>query len=127
MERPVPGRRRIVFLIDADESARVTHETILRTEGYDIMSAADAGQALSQLRDQPPDLLLIGPRLGRMSAMQLIRLVKEDAMLAGVGICVYGPQPMQDEIKAAGADAFLAVPVSGRELVREVAHRIGRA
>jgi hypothetical protein len=29
--------RRVVFIIDASHSSRVTHETILRSEGYDLI------------------------------------------------------------------------------------------
>lgn len=127
VEHPVSGRRRTVFLIYSDESARVTHETILRTEGYDILSASDAARALAQVREQPPDLVLVGEKIGRMSVVQLIRMIKQDGTLVSTRICVCGSMPMREELRAAGADVVMIEPVAASELVREVAILIGRA
>jgi CheY-like chemotaxis protein len=123
----VTGRQRTIFLIDADEESRITHETILRGEGYELMTAVDANAALSQVREQPPDLLLIGSKIGRMPPIQLIRLVNQDSTLAGVRICMYGPAPLKQDAEVAGADCFLVTPVSPWELLREIVSLIGRA
>jgi DNA-binding response OmpR family regulator len=120
----------IVFLIDSDESVRVTHETILRTEGYEIVTAAEGSRALSQIRESPPALILLGTRIGQMSCAQLIRVVKHDIALSGVKVAVCVPASaaaLRLECEDAGGDRVLELPVRAEELVREVVGLIGRA
>lgn len=122
---------RVVFLIDSNEEARVTHETILRTEGYDILSAAEGAVALPQIREQPPDLIIVGNKIGTLTTVQLIRMVKMDQALTHVMIAVYAArdavESLREDVFNAGADAFLRFPLSAQELIREVVTLIGRA
>jgi CheY-like chemotaxis protein len=122
---------RVVFLIESDEAARVTHETILRTEGYEILSAAEGAPALQQVREQAPDLIIVGSKIGTVSTVQLIRMVKTDPSLSNVMIAVYAapdaPNLLREEAFNAGADAFMKFPQTPHELIREVVTLIGRA
>jgi CheY-like chemotaxis protein len=120
----------VIFVIDHDEDDRVTHETILRTEGYEILGAADGTRALEQLREQAPSLLLVGHRTGSLGPAQLVRMVKTDATLSSVPIlcCTpHGQSTLHDDMLRAGANAVIETPASPRELVREVVALIGRA
>lgn len=117
----------VVFLIDYDEEDRVTHETILRTEGYELLSAADGRRALDLLREQAPALIIVGKRVGSLTPEQLIRMVKTDETLSAVPVIGCTPQNWHDELLRAGADAVIATPASPRELVRDVVALIGRA
>ena len=119
-----------VFLIDYDEDERVTHETILRTEGYELLSAADGARALELLREQAPALIIVGKKTGSVTPEQLIRMVKTDETLSSVPVlsCTPPNQPMlRDDLLRAGANAVIAVPASPRDLVRDVVALIGRA
>ena len=121
--------RRVVFLIDSDEATRITHETILRSEGYEILSAPDGHRALPQLREQAPDLVLLGGKIGQTSAIQLIRVMKADPGLRAVKVVMYGRREDGSGTEAvkAGAHSFLELPISPHQLVREVVILIGRA
>ena len=121
--------RRIVFVIDSDEAMRVTHETILRNEGYELMSAPDGARALPLLREQAPELVLVSAKIGSLSAIQLIRVMRVDTSLRNVKVVVYG-QPednVREAARKAGAHGYLELPVSPQRLVREVLILIGRA
>lgn len=121
--------RRVVFLIDSDEETRVTHETILRNEGYEIMSAPDGTRALPLLREQAPDLVLVSGKIGSLSAIQLIRVMKADAALRDVKVVLYGQRGvgLAEAARKAGAHGYLELPVSPQLLVREIVVMIGRA
>ncbi len=121
--------KRVVLLIDADEEQRVTHETILRAEGYATLSAPSGAHALPMLREQPPGLVLMASRIGPLSPMQLTRVIRADEVLAEVKIVVYaadGDDPLGSELVAAGAHSFLVLPLSPEKLIREVVLLIGR-
>ena len=121
--------KRVVFLIDSDEETRVTHETILRNEGYEIISAPDGSGALPLLREQAPDLVLVSGKIGSLSAIQLIRVMKADMTLRDVKVVLYGQKGdgLAEAARKAGAHGYLELPVAPQKLVREVVVLIGRA
>jgi DNA-binding response OmpR family regulator len=119
----------LVFLIDSDEETRVTHETILRAEGYAIVSAPTGARALPLLREQPPALVLMASRIGPLTSLQLTRVLSGDAALREVKLLVYGPRGDEDlcnDVVRAGAHGYFILPVTTQQLVREVALLIGR-
>jgi two-component system, OmpR family, response regulator MprA len=126
----VSRSRLVVFLIDYDEDERVTHETILRTEGYELLGAADGSRALELLREQSPALIIVGKKIGSLTPEQLIRMIKTDETLSAVPVLSCTPpheMTLRDDLLRAGADAVIAAPASPRELVRGVVALIGRA
>lgn len=121
--------QRAVFLIDADEETRVTHETILRAEGYAILSAPSGARALPLLREHPPGLVLMASKIGPLTSLQLIRVITADEALSDVKIVVYGPAAdtgKRDDVLRAGAHGYLVLPITPQRLVREVVVLIGR-
>jgi CheY-like chemotaxis protein len=118
-----------VFLIDANEDTRVTHETILRNEGYEILSAPDGARALTLLLEQAPDLVLVSGKIGSLSAIQLIRVMKADPSLRNVKVVLYGDgaDGLKESARKAGVHGYLELPVTPQRLVREVVVLIGRA
>lgn len=121
--------KRVVFLIDADEETRVTHETILRAEGYEILSARDGARALPLLREQTPALVLMASKIGPLPPLQLTRVLRADSALRDVKVAVYAPRggaEKRDDLLRAGVDAFLTLPLTPQRLVREVVVLIGR-
>jgi CheY-like chemotaxis protein len=130
MELFLSRSRLVVFLIDHDEEERVTHETILRTEGYEMLSAADGTRALELLREQAPALIVVGNKIGSITPEQLIRMVKTDETLSSVPVLSCIPQNQMtahDDVLRAGADLVIETPASTREFVRDVVALIGRA
>jgi DNA-binding response OmpR family regulator len=122
--------RRVVFIIDSDDASRVTHETILRTEGYDILSASNGERALTLLREHAPDLVLLGSRTGTISAIKLIQVIKEDRALrqTKVAACAGATENATVvELLKAGAHDVVVTPVAPPHLVKRVAELIGRA
>jgi DNA-binding response OmpR family regulator len=125
----VARTRRTVFVIDADDDSRITHETILRAEGFEIMSAPDGERALSLLREESPDLVLLGEKIGAMSVVKLIRVLRSD-VAKKPPVAVYArrlSERARSEIVEAGANVVISTPVTAHELVREVVGLIGRA
>ena len=121
--------QRVVFLIDPNEETRVTHETILRAEGYALMSAPTGDRALPMLREQPPALVLMASKIGPLSALQLTRVIVDDVILREAKLLVYGPAATEElcnDVVRAGAHGYLILPVNAQRLVREVVMLIGR-
>ncbi len=78
-----PGRGRILLVDDDDQVRRLT-ERMLRRAGYDVVSAACAPDALSEVRQAPFDVLLTDMVMPGMSGRDLAREVAQHSPLTRV-------------------------------------------
>lgn len=67
---------RILF-VDDDASLRETSALILKTFGYEVLTAEDGFQALVQLRFALPDLIVSDLRMPNMSGFELLSIVRQ--------------------------------------------------
>jgi len=102
-------------------------QVVLKREGYAIIEAADATEALEQIREAVPDLIITEMRLPRVAGSELIRTIRNDQSYPRVRVLAIGDESNQAEAEAAGADVFQATPVKPTPLIRRVTSLIGRA
>jgi DNA-binding response OmpR family regulator len=117
----------VVFIIDADDDARVTHETILRAEGFELMSAPDGARGLALLRDQMPDLVLLANKIGTLNVTKLIEVIRADPAMRKLPVAAYGGRRNGDALMNAGANVYIVTPCAPQEFVRRIVGLIGRA
>src|SRR5882672_9229241 len=70
-----------VLVVDDSPTIRKVVASILDEEGYEILTAEDGEDALSQLRTEPVDLVLTDFVMPRMNGYQLCRELRADATL----------------------------------------------
>jgi two-component system, OmpR family, response regulator len=102
-------------------------QVVLKREGYAIIEAADATEALELIRDAVPDLIITEMRLPRVAGGELIRTIRNDRSYPRLRVLAIGDGSIQEEAEAAGADVFQATPVTPSPLVKLVTSLIGRA
>lgn len=94
---------------------------ILATGGYELVTAADALQALRAIEARLPDLILLDLQLPGMDGLELTRRLRATPATRGVPIVAVTAYAMKgDENKArdAGCDGYLVKPIDKR-LLRE--------
>src|SRR5947209_19726765 len=64
-----------VLVVDDDPNIRETVAMLLISEGYDVVAAEDGFQALVQIRNTSPDVILSDLNMRRMSGFELLSLV----------------------------------------------------
>ncbi|SEO22970.1 chemosensory pili system protein ChpA (sensor histidine kinase/response regulator) [Duganella sp. CF517] len=72
-----PGARSIMVVDDSMTVRRVT-QRLLEREGYNVLLAKDGVDALEQLQDMTPDLMLVDIEMPRMDGFDLTRNVRGD-------------------------------------------------
>jgi DNA-binding response OmpR family regulator len=91
--------------------------------GHEVHVAGNGAEALAQLRAARSDLLLLETLVAEQGGLQLLRQIKQDALLASVPVVVVSARAHEEDILAAlaaGAEDFLPKPVLLRELVARV-------
>lgn len=112
-------RRSRVLVADDTESVRSLFERLLRSDGHDVISAADGHAALDAIQRDRPDVVLLDVEMPGMDGLEVCRRLKSDpATRLTPVVMVTGQTDISDRIRGieAGADEFLSKPVHPQEL-----------
>ena len=112
-----------ILIAEDSHEQRSLYAAILRAAGYRVLEASDGQEAVSIVRSQQPQLVLMDVTMPGTSGWNAVRELKEDAATAGVWIIVVtglAGSWDRDASLAAGADEYLAKPVSPLRLLEEV-------
>jgi CheY-like chemotaxis protein len=112
-----------ILLADDSPHALRMGESILRGEGYEVVSLTDGEVALARLADVDPDLILADVFLPAKSGLELCRYVKNDSRLRHVRVVLTAGllEPFdEEEAKRAGCDAILKKPFEASKLVATI-------
>ncbi|KIL42010.1 histidine kinase [Gordoniibacillus kamchatkensis] len=112
------------ILIADDESVlRMLIRDTLEDEGHEIEEASDGAEALEMLAEREYDLLVLDYMMPRMTGIEVIAELarrSEPGRMKILMLTAKSQQSDQEQIRASGADAFMAKPFSPAELARLV-------
>ncbi len=119
-----PSRPCGCILVVDDQPANIqTVGTLLHAEGYDVMSATSAEQALQRLRARRPDLLLLDMMMPGTSGLELCRVLTAKPSLADVPVIFLSAADEVGLITAAleaGAVDYVTKPFRRAELLGRI-------
>lgn len=124
----MPGAPTILIAEDSHEQ-RSLYAAILRSAGYGVLEASDGREAVALVRAHKPALVLMDVTMPGTSGWNAVRELKEDPATIGVPIIVVtglAGSWDRDASLAAGADEYLAKPVSPPRLLEEVRKFLSR-
>jgi DNA-binding transcriptional MerR regulator len=117
-----PGPRLLILLAERDPYAAEFAEFFLRTEGYEVVVALDADDAVRKLEQGLPQLAVVELLISGGTGGELCSRLKG----AGVAACLaISTLEARDQGLAAGADAFLQKPLEPLQLVSTVKDLLG--
>lgn len=112
-----------ILTVDDNDALRYTLTRTLRGEGYTVIEARNGTEAL-KLANRCPDLITLDLNLPDLDGFEVCRRLKNNPQTAHIPILHISATFVQPEHRVrgldGGADAFLAEPISGAELVATV-------
>ena len=125
-ERPTHLRGLRVLVVDDEEDARGLVATVLEDCGCQVVAAASVREALEQLAQHRPDLLLSDIGMPEQDGYDLIRLVRalprdSGGDIPAAALTAYARPEDRRRMLNAGFSIHLAKPVEPAELVAVVA------
>ncbi|MBU3695712.1 Hpt domain-containing protein [Dechloromonas sp.] len=129
---PAPAATHLPTVMVVDDSLTVRKITsrLLAREGYQVVLAKDGVDALEQLIEARPDVILSDIEMPRMDGFDLVRNIRADAALTGVPIIMITSRTADKHRNYAleiGANHYLGKPYDEEELLALVAGYCGRS
>ncbi|MBK5942420.1 phosphate regulon transcriptional regulator PhoB [Halorhodospira halophila] len=112
-----------ILVVEDDSAVREMLITSLERQGFDVIPVVDAMQASEQLRERPPDLILLDWMLPQVSGVEWARGLKEDEQTRGIPIILLTARgEEEDKVRGfdSGVDDYVTKPFSPRELAARV-------
>ncbi len=93
-----------VMVVDDDNEYREQLALTLQQQGHRVVQAADGEQALLQMRQHPPELVLLDLIMPGLGGMEVIRAMQDDPALAAIPVVLITaadvPEPMLEQLSA---------------------------
>jgi len=118
----------VVMVVDDSLTVRKITGRLLAREGYHVLTAKDGVDALEQLLDIKPDVMLVDIEMPRMDGFDLTRNVRADERLSKVPIIMITSRigdKHRNYAREIGVDHYLGKPYDEDELLRLIAGYVG--
>ncbi|PSL16849.1 response regulator receiver protein [Marinobacterium halophilum] len=112
-----------VLVVDDEPNILLSLEFLMQQAGFSVATAPDAEQALVQIEQQCPDLVLLDISLPGMSGFDLLerlRAAEATQALPVIMLTAHGREVEKEKGMALGASDYITKPFSTRDLVSHV-------
>ena len=128
---PVQGLRTqsIVMVVDDSLTVRRVTQRLLSREGYQVVLAKDGVDALQQLQEVTPDVMLVDIEMPRMNGFDLTRNVRDDERTRRIPIIMITSRTAAKHRNYAlelGVNEYLGKPYQEEQLLQLIAGYINR-
>jgi chemosensory pili system protein ChpA (sensor histidine kinase/response regulator) len=121
--REAEARSPVVMVVDDSLTVRKITTRHLQRHGLDVMVAKDGLDAMEQLREQVPDIMLVDIEMPRMDGYELTANVRSDAALRHVPIIMITSRAgtkHRDRAMQLGVNFYMSKPYQEDELMRNI-------
>lgn len=117
-----------VLIADDEANIVISLEFLMKREGFQVSIAKDGDEAVTKIRDEHPDLVLLDVMMPLKTGFEVCQEIRADPALQGTRILMLTAKGRDTEMAkgiALGADAYMTKPFSTKDLVAEVKSLLG--
>ena len=118
-----------ILIVEDDPDSRDFLETLLKLEGYQVITANDGMEGIEQVRADCPDLILSDicmPHLDGLDMVKLLRRSPEYRSIPIIMLSAYGSGNLINAINV-GANEAMRKPVHAEVLLKNLKEWLGEA
>lgn len=118
-----------VMVIDDSKTIRRTAETLLKKEGFEVITATDGFEALSLIADHQPDLILLDIMMPHLDGYQTCALIKHHRVFMHTPVVMLSSKDgLFDRARGrvVGSDNYITKPFTREELLSVIGQHIVR-
>src|SRR5580700_8825137 len=105
-----------ILLVEDSKFLRLTTERALARAGYEMSSATDGEEALRMAGEKLPDLILLDMLLPKMSGLDVLKALKQDALTNAIPVVVITGMSQKNAARLQQDGAFGFLEKSALEL-----------
>jgi len=112
-----------VFLVEDEQSIVTLVEYSLKSEGYKVLISSNGEEALSEIKKEEPDIVLLDWMLPDLSGLDICKLLKKDEKFKHIPIIMLTAKGQEEDKVAAlnaGADDYITKPFGNAEMVARI-------
>jgi len=108
-----------ILVVDDEEGLRLLYEEMLKAEGYDVITARNGREAIQQLEEGKPDLIILDIVMPVMDGMEALgRIVGKERKIPIILHTSYSDY--QQDFMSWAADAYVTKSIDLTELKNKV-------
>ncbi|CAM3664031.1 Chemotaxis protein CheA [Pseudomonas reidholzensis] len=122
---PAPRQRLLVMVVDDSVTVRKVTSRLLERHGMSVLTAKDGVDAMAQLEEHRPDVLLLDIEMPRMDGFEVATRIRRDERLKDLPIIMItsrSGQKHRDRAMAIGVNEYLGKPYQESLLLQSIAH-----
>ena len=92
---------------------------ILDAQGYRVLQSITGADAIKQVQENPPDLILMDIQLPGLDGLTVTGIIKDDSKTRNIPIIALTAHAMRgdaDKAREAGCDGYISKPIDTRQL-----------
>jgi DNA-binding response OmpR family regulator len=118
---------RLILVVDDESRMRRFMHMNLDLEGYRIIEAENGLEAITRVREDLPDLVLLDVMMPEMDGFETLRLIRETSSVPVIMLTVKSEEDDRVRGLELGADDYVTKPFSPRELASRIKAVLRRA
>lgn len=116
-----------ILVVDDAHFMRMQCSKVLRSDGHEVLEAADGSEAVQRYEESDPDLVLMDVTMPVMDGIEAVKTIKQASPQARIiMVSATGQQSMVMSAIEAGALDFVIKPFQPQRLLEAVNSALGR-
>ncbi|OJJ15012.1 hypothetical protein BI308_24675 [Roseofilum reptotaenium AO1-A] len=113
-------RRRVILVVDDDANIRELLTQHLDVEGYEVRQAANGHEAIAQIKQQKPDLVVLDVMMPELNGFDVAAILKNDPETMQIPILMISADDRSERGYRIGVDHYLTKPISSEQFLQRV-------
>lgn len=109
-----------ILVVDDNVDSIMILRSILESQGYTVRTAQSGVQALEELRNGPPDLILLDVMMPQMSGIEVLERIKTTHATSKVPVIMVTAKIQDEDVMTGyqhGADYYITKPCTAKQLL----------
>lgn len=122
-EEKLRQKQLLVMIVDDSVTVRKVTSRLLERHGMAVMTAKDGMDAITQLQDRKPDVMLLDIEMPRMDGFEVATLVRHDQQFKDLPIIMITSrtgEKHRERAMAIGVNEYLGKPYQEAELLQKI-------
>ncbi len=124
------NNKSLILVVDDEPDLVQMVSLRLKIAGYDVTAAYDGQEALDQVKQARPDLIILDLMLPKLDGYKVCRLLKFDERYRDIPVLVFTARAQEQDLKLAiecGAEAYMTKPFEPKIFLDKLAELLQAA